>query len=37
MPVKDLEDISWKKIDLDKKINISNDLCVLSIKPMATL
>jgi len=32
MSVKDLENISGKKIDPDKKINISNGLYVLSIK-----
>jgi predicted small secreted protein len=31
MPVKDLESLSGKKLDRDKKINISNDLYVLSI------
>ena len=32
MSVKDLENVSGKKIDPDKKINISNGLYVLSIK-----
>jgi len=32
MPVKDLENVSGYKIDLDKKVNISNGLYVLSIK-----
>jgi hypothetical protein len=32
MPVKELESLSGNKLDPDKKINISNDLYVLSIK-----